>query len=701
MNRFWSVIFCILVGTRLFAQETSRPSFINQSFRELLGEQTECWKNIVEERDWDRLRRLEALYEKNKDAQFTYQGDYRIPKVMHLIWLGPNSFPLVSLENVRSWVANHPDWTLKLWTDRPRYLPGIKAEIKYVSEFSFVWLQEAFDRSTNWGEKSDILRFEVLYREGGVYFDHDANSLRAFDGLHRGYDFYACLESPHDEIEGYVISSGIGIIGSCPFHPVMRGCIDYVLNTWDSITNGFVESDRVPENKMPLYRTYLAMTNSIDKHIDEGEYCNIVFPSSYFYPSRGLDPIYSKHFYGGSWGVHNRKGDSMEAIVLARVHTLSKQNLILLKTQAGVLMALVIAFAFLMWRKWQFGFRILSFFMVVLPAAGWSDLHTKDDFSILMGIAKKPEQYLPLSDDLDNFERFSKAWARKQVEASESIPHEIHFIWVGPREIPEESLENFGRWVKAHPDWDINLWIDREREVDVAGIKLRSVKELGTSGIDSYIQGCENPGEQSHLLRYKILHERGGVYVDHDVVCFQPLDQLIEGIDFFCGLKPLDAIHYESVVEVSNHLIGASKGHTVLKKVMEEIPSSWLMGNYYFAGSDADSAIYRVAYHAQVPFDLVVKRELPLLEERGRIFPASYFYQMGNTAPRYTLNRHAGHWYKRSVGKHEKQIYNRMDGLEKRMNYAIWGTICLGIFAVVAMIALILPMRVGLRRRVC
>lgn len=90
-----------------------------------------------------------------------------IPKVIHQIWLGS---PLPSrLAKLReTWMKNHPDWQFRLWTDDD------------FAQGSFESLDLA-DSTTCFGQKSDLLRAEVIYRYGGVYVDLDYESFRPLD----------------------------------------------------------------------------------------------------------------------------------------------------------------------------------------------------------------------------------------------------------------------------------------------------------------------------------------------------------------------------------------------------------------------------------------------------------------------------------------------------------------------------------------
>ena len=79
-----------------------------------------------------------------------------------------------------------------------------------------------FDEATNFGEKSDVLRYEILFQLGGVYVDADMECLRALDGLHATVDFYAGISNSG------TIELNNAIIGARPGHPIISACIQRV-----------------------------------------------------------------------------------------------------------------------------------------------------------------------------------------------------------------------------------------------------------------------------------------------------------------------------------------------------------------------------------------------------------------------------------------------------------------------------------------
>lgn len=103
-----------------------------------------------------------------------------IPRVIHQIWLG-SPLPSHLTKYRETWLRHHPQWEFKLWTDD---------EVQQAN-FETAGL---INSSTCFGQKSDILRAEILKREGGVYVDLDYECYRSLDGILKGTEkFFATL----------------------------------------------------------------------------------------------------------------------------------------------------------------------------------------------------------------------------------------------------------------------------------------------------------------------------------------------------------------------------------------------------------------------------------------------------------------------------------------------------------------------------
>ena len=210
-------------------QEISKKK---EDFNLLMGANTALWNFVETYEDYQNIRIFKDLFERNKHLQFLKQEDLLIPKVIHFIWIGPNPFPQESVENVYSWVEKHADWKIKFWTDRKRPLPHPSMELHLVSEFTFEHLGDYFADSDNYAEKSDVLRYEILNQEGGLYVDHDVKCFKTFTPFHYNFDLYCGLEPPHQPILSSSISVNNNLIGSIPRHPILKKCIENVQTNW-------------------------------------------------------------------------------------------------------------------------------------------------------------------------------------------------------------------------------------------------------------------------------------------------------------------------------------------------------------------------------------------------------------------------------------------------------------------------------------
>jgi len=70
-----------------------------------------------------------------------------IPKIIHQIWLG-SPLPEKYKQLQKSWLKYHPDWHYYLWTE------------KEIAAFGLT-NQALYDATSNYGEKSDIARYEI------------------------------------------------------------------------------------------------------------------------------------------------------------------------------------------------------------------------------------------------------------------------------------------------------------------------------------------------------------------------------------------------------------------------------------------------------------------------------------------------------------------------------------------------------------
>lgn len=299
----------------------------SQQFDELMGSKTKHWSYVEREEDRLFLQMCKEAYEKSVNEVQPRRLSVKIPKTIHFIWLGPKPFPPESVENVRTWIANHPDWTVKFWTDRDRPTPCKGMEKILVKDFPFTKLERCFVSSQNYGEKSDILRYEILYQEGGVYADHDANSLQSFLPLHASYDFYCGLETPHEPFVGQSVTCGNGVIGARAGHPAVKRVIELIDKHWEALGKKYRGRDSYSRTEVVMQRTYIALTDALKEGaLNQQGNCDIVLPAAYFFSKSGIPSLYSKHFYATAWADSKLKKSESEKLLQKKLDKIQQKS---------------------------------------------------------------------------------------------------------------------------------------------------------------------------------------------------------------------------------------------------------------------------------------------------------------------------------------------------------------------------------------
>jgi mannosyltransferase OCH1-like enzyme len=144
----------------------------------------EGWEDAVPSRPrrrWPRLRRA------------------RIPRVIHRVWLGGRDLPAEALHYEETWRRHNPGWELRLWGDE---------------EVQGLVPAEALARCRSESERSNLIRYELLARFGGVYIDTDVECRRPIEPLLKGVEAFAGWESEH--------RLGTAILGAAPGRSVFE-----------------------------------------------------------------------------------------------------------------------------------------------------------------------------------------------------------------------------------------------------------------------------------------------------------------------------------------------------------------------------------------------------------------------------------------------------------------------------------------------
>ncbi len=319
MHKLLLWVLCLfLVGG---CREQPSQKRLSLDFEELTGKELPTWKYVQTKEDWAHLRLFQHIYDRQKHAP--RDATARIPQSVHFIWLGPNPFPLKSIENVRSWMGKNPDWTFYFWTDRPRPLPVPGMIERRVQEFSFLKLGECFAKTSNMGERSDVLRYEILYKEGGVYVDHDVVCFQSFDVLNHTYDFYCGIDMPYTSNLPSCIFTTNNLIGVRPHHPILLRCMHKLADQWDEIEKQYPGEDRDSTVNRVHHRTFWLFGEAVKEMHNLGDQRDIVFPAYYFDAPKDELALFARHQYAGVWHTEE---SAFELMVRKRLMTITKKS---------------------------------------------------------------------------------------------------------------------------------------------------------------------------------------------------------------------------------------------------------------------------------------------------------------------------------------------------------------------------------------
>lgn len=127
-----------------------------------------------------------------------------IPKVIHYCWFGGNSLGENELACIESWRKYLPGYEIRRW-DETNW--NVRC-CDYVAE--------AYD-AKKWAFVSDYARLDILYREGGLYFDTDVELIRPIDdilkhgpfmGIETDFGSFSSSKSPEFEL---TVAPGLGL----------------------------------------------------------------------------------------------------------------------------------------------------------------------------------------------------------------------------------------------------------------------------------------------------------------------------------------------------------------------------------------------------------------------------------------------------------------------------------------------------------
>lgn len=249
-----------------------------------------------------------------------------IPKKIHYCWFGGNPLPELAKRCIESWKKNLPDFEIMEWN-----------ESNY-DVHKNLYISQAFD-AKKYAFVSDYARFDILYEQGGIYFDTDVEVLKDMSELISRGSFIGC-----EDINA--ISTGLGLgadINDSIIWEILTSYQNDVFQKEDGTYNLSTVVKRVTEIFM---KHGFVGKNEIQK---VGNF--YVYPKEYFCPKDYktgklsiTENSYSIHHYDGSWTSENQKKFE------------KKRMKILAKPYPGLISKILVFLSFIKWQISDYGF---------------------------------------------------------------------------------------------------------------------------------------------------------------------------------------------------------------------------------------------------------------------------------------------------------------------------------------------------------
>jgi inositol phosphorylceramide mannosyltransferase catalytic subunit len=135
------------------------------------------------------------------------------------------------------------------------------------------------------------------------------------------------------------------------------------------------------------------------------------------------------------------------------------------------------------------------------------------------------------------------------------IPKIIHIIWIGDQsKIPVRCLDS---WKQKNRDYKVKVWGNN----DVQNINWKNYRQLHDMLIKKDFAGAAD------VMRYEILYEHGGIYVDADTYCLKPLEDWLLNCQAFASWE-------QEIVRnnlIANTIMGSVPGAEAMKMCIEEV----------------------------------------------------------------------------------------------------------------------------------
>lgn len=205
-------------------------------------------------------------------------------KKIHYCWFGRGEKSALILKCIDSWKKFFPDFEIVEWNE-----DNFDVRINRYSS-------QAYDLK-KYAYVSDVARFDILYKEGGLYFDTDVEVIKPFGDLLNDAAFSAL------ETDKY-IAPGLVLWVAEPQNPIIKEVIDYYNSASYCDENGNIVQGTVCSIFTDIMRRHGFTEGNDVKHLDG----MTIYPKEYFCPFddatgvlKKTENTYAIHWYAKSW----------------------------------------------------------------------------------------------------------------------------------------------------------------------------------------------------------------------------------------------------------------------------------------------------------------------------------------------------------------------------------------------------------------
>lgn len=183
-----------------------------------------------------------------------------IPKKIHYCWFGGKEMPIEYQNYMKSWKKYCPDYEIIRW-DESNY-----------NVHKNRYVHEAYEQKM-WAFVSDYARVDILYHEGGIYFDTDVELIASFDEF-LVWDLFCGFE------QGNYINWGLGV-GAIKGHPILKDILEVYENMPFIFKDGSLNMKTCPVIQSEVMEKY-GFERSGEFQLKDNV---AVFPKEFFAPT--------------------------------------------------------------------------------------------------------------------------------------------------------------------------------------------------------------------------------------------------------------------------------------------------------------------------------------------------------------------------------------------------------------------------------